>query len=100
MFLTEINPNNRHSLHAQPPGRDQALMAANYCPGFATCEYGLNEAELLNASGQRFQLAVRDAARVSRINLEFKDRHELYRIRNSCFFMNGRHHEHLASWKM
>jgi hypothetical protein len=58
---------------AEPAGGEQALVAADDGAVLFAGEDGLDEAELLEAPGQGFELGVADAPRVRRVRAQVID---------------------------
>ena len=70
----DVEPRDGDRLEPEPPGRDEALVAADDGPILASGEDRLDEAELAEAAGQGVELVVADPARVGRIRTELIDR--------------------------
>ena len=64
---------DRDRRQPEAPGRDKALVAADDRPVLPSRQDGLDEAELAEASLERVELVIADAARVGRVRAEVVD---------------------------
>ena len=69
----DVEEDHRHRLVAEAPRGDQALVAADDGLVLAAGQHRLDEAVLLQAPGQRFELGVGDAPRVRRVGPQLVD---------------------------
>ncbi len=73
-----VEKDHRHSLVAEAPGGDEALVASDDGVVLASRQDRLHKAVLLHAPGQRLQLCIADLARVRWIGAQLVDRELLH----------------------
>ena len=79
----DVEEDDGHGLVAEPSGREQALVAADDDVVLAASQHRLDEAVLLQAPGQRFELLVGDSPRVRRVGPQLVDWHFFNRHRSA-----------------
>ena len=73
LFFREVEEHHRHRLEPEAARGDEPLVAADHAVVLAAGEDRVDEAELLDAAGERLQLGVADAAGIRGVVLQVAD---------------------------